>query len=258
MPCRKIGELKNGEEKTFSIDNEARRLFVIADKISKDICSELYSLPAGEEDISLSGQCRFNMVRGNMFRFDGVADEATLQNRKSGSKRMTVVLIIAAICGGVIGFCNGMGWFDSPAKPKTFKTDDFSITLTDEYEKTTFEGMTAAYECDDAAVLLLKESVASVQSVGVETAQEYVEVLIEYYDLLNPSEVQTKDALLYFEYEGQGDDGKTTKFLCFVFKTNENYYTVQFLCFKSDYADLKDDFFTYAQSIRFAEEVENV
>jgi hypothetical protein len=198
------------------------------------------------------------MVRGNMFRFDGVADEATLQNRKSGSKRMTVVLIIAAIVGGVIGFCSGMGWFEGPAKPKTFQSDGFAITLTDEYKKTTFDGMTAAYDSENAAVLLLKELTAAAESVGVQTAEEYAEMQITYYKLQNPSEIYTKDGLLYYEYEGIGENGKMLRFLCFVFKTNDYYWTVQFTSLASDYADMKDDFFDFAKSIRFSEEINNV
>lgn len=258
VPCRKLGELKNGEAKTFSVGNEAKKIFVIGDIPTKDTCGELYQLPEGEEDIVLSGKCRFTLPRTSAFYFDGVTDEATLQNRKKGSKRMTVVLIIAAIVGGVIGFCSGMGWFEGPAKPKTFRSDGFAITLTDEYKKTTFDGMTAAYDSENAAVLLLKELTAAAESVGVQTAEEYAEMQITYYKLQNPSEIYTKDGLLYYEYEGIGENGKMLRFLCFVFKTNDYYWTVQFTSLASDYADMKDDFFDFAKSIRFSEEINNV
>ena len=140
----------------------------------------------------LSGKCRFTLPRTSAFYFDGVADEETLQNRKKGSKRMTVVLIIAAIAGAVIGFCSGMGWFEGSAKPKTFQIDDLAITLTDEYKETTFDGMTAAYDSEDAAVLLLKELTAAAESVGVQTAEEYAEMQITYHKLKNPSEIYTR------------------------------------------------------------------
>ena len=45
VPCRKLGTLKNGEEKTFEIDNAAAKVFVIADQLSKKYCNEFYKLP---------------------------------------------------------------------------------------------------------------------------------------------------------------------------------------------------------------------
>ena len=37
VPCRKIGDLKNGEEKTFQIGEEEAKVFVIADKSNKNL-----------------------------------------------------------------------------------------------------------------------------------------------------------------------------------------------------------------------------
>jgi len=39
-PCRKIGDLKNGEEKTFEINEQKAKVFVIADNLSKEYCNE--------------------------------------------------------------------------------------------------------------------------------------------------------------------------------------------------------------------------
>ena len=36
IPCRKIGDLKNGEEKTFQIDEQEVKIYVIGDKLSKN------------------------------------------------------------------------------------------------------------------------------------------------------------------------------------------------------------------------------
>ncbi|MBQ4509514.1 MAG: hypothetical protein II984_02215 [Clostridia bacterium] len=104
VPCRKIGTLKNGEEKTFSIDENEQKVFVIFDTMSKNYCNDYYKVPAGSEDVSLSGKCKFNPAAGNAFRFDGVTDEEVLQNRKSGNSKGVVVLIVAIIVGFVIGF----------------------------------------------------------------------------------------------------------------------------------------------------------
>ena len=83
-PCRKLGELKNGEVKTFPVGEEAAKVFVIADQMSKNYCNDYYNLPAGQEDVFLSGRNRYNLANGNAFRFDGTTDEDVLANRKKG------------------------------------------------------------------------------------------------------------------------------------------------------------------------------
>jgi hypothetical protein len=70
VPCRKLGELKNGEEKTFVIGENSAKVFVIADTLSRNYCNEYYQLPDGQDDIFLSGKNDFNPASGNAFRFD--------------------------------------------------------------------------------------------------------------------------------------------------------------------------------------------
>ncbi len=102
-PCRKLGTLKNGEEKTFSVGERAARLFVIADSLSKGFCSEFYELPEGAEDVRLSGRCRFNPADGNAFRFDGEVSRAAQENRKNSVRRGVAVLVAACVIGAATG-----------------------------------------------------------------------------------------------------------------------------------------------------------
>ena len=107
IPCRFLGEIKNGEEQTFEIGDEAARLFVIADKLSKDYCNDLYELPEGHEDIYLTGKNKFNMNNGNAFRFDNNDSPAALANRQRGKKKGNIVTIIAIVIGIILGFVIG-------------------------------------------------------------------------------------------------------------------------------------------------------
>ena len=101
-PCRKLGTLKNGEEAVFEIDGEARRLYVIGDKLSKNYCNDFYELPAGEEDISLSGGNVANPLAGNAYIFDNNNSEEAALNRK-GNKWVGVAVMVLAVVAGVIG-----------------------------------------------------------------------------------------------------------------------------------------------------------
>ena len=104
VPCRKLGDLKNGEEKTFEIGEDAAKVFVIADTLSKDYCTEFYQLSEGQDDIVLTGENYFNPANGNAFRFDNNNSEEVLAARKKSNKKGATVLIIAIIVGFIIGF----------------------------------------------------------------------------------------------------------------------------------------------------------
>lgn len=101
--CRKIGEIKNGKTESFEIDEREGRVFVIADKASRDWCNDSRPIPAGDEDIELSGKCRLNPTVGNAFRFDGEADEIAKKNKKAGGRKGCLTTLIAIICGVIIG-----------------------------------------------------------------------------------------------------------------------------------------------------------
>ena len=82
VTCRKLGEIKNGEEQTFIIENNAAKVFVIADKLSKNYCCEFFQLPYGDADIYLTGKNKFNILNGNAFIFDNNDNEEVLAARK--------------------------------------------------------------------------------------------------------------------------------------------------------------------------------
>ena len=82
VPCRKLGTLKNGETAEFAIGTDAMRVYVIADTLSKEYCNDFYQIPAGEEEVQLSGKNHYNPAAGHPFMFDGVTDRAVIENRK--------------------------------------------------------------------------------------------------------------------------------------------------------------------------------
>ena len=75
VKCRKLGEIKNGEEKSFVIEENEAKVFAITDKLSKGYCNDYYKIPAGNEDVFIQGRTSFCLISGNAFLFDGVSDE---------------------------------------------------------------------------------------------------------------------------------------------------------------------------------------
>ena len=106
--CRKLGELKNGEEKSFQIGDDSAKVFVIADSISKNYCNDCYQLPEGTEDITLCGQNKFNLATGNAFVFENNHTPEAVENRKRNVRKGVVILVVLFVVSFIIGFLIGI------------------------------------------------------------------------------------------------------------------------------------------------------
>ena len=111
VSCRKLGTLKNGETATFPIGDQAAKVFVIADKVSRGFCCDYYPITAGTENVVLTGKNKFHPGAGNPFRFDGVTDPEVLENRKKGNGKGIVILIVSALVGAAVGLLLSMSMF---------------------------------------------------------------------------------------------------------------------------------------------------
>ena len=109
VTCRKLGDVKSGETKTFEVAESSAKVYVIADALSRNYCNEFYQLPEGSEDIALSGKNYFNPFAGNPFRFDNNDNPEVLENRKKGKRMGTIVAICAIVVGFAVGFMIGLG-----------------------------------------------------------------------------------------------------------------------------------------------------
>ena len=103
--------MKNGETATFPIGDQAAKVFVIADKVSRGFCNNYYPLSIGTEDVVLTGKNKFHPGAGNPFRFDGVTDPEVLENRKKGNGKGIVILIVSALAGVITGLLLSMSIF---------------------------------------------------------------------------------------------------------------------------------------------------
>lgn len=247
--CRKLGNLKNGQEVTFSISEQAAKLFVIADKLSKNYCSESLQLPAGTEDISLSGKNHYNPFAGNPFYFDGVADEQTIANRKNGKKKGTVVLIAAVVVGLLVGI---LGSLDFAAEPKTFTTAGMQITLTDEFRESKQEGFTMCYGSKDMAVFVIKEVFALAEGFEKYTVEEYGDLLLQANGMTGIVQIQRDGDLLFFEFSDTNpDSGEKFHYICYFFKASDAFWSIQFATHTEDLATQRPAIIDYAKSIQF-------
>ena len=248
--CRRIGEVKNGEEKTFEITSEAAKVFVIADKLSRNFCNEYYQLDEGEEDVVLSGRNVFNPASGNAFRFDNNSNADAIANRKKGTKTGVIILIAAAIVGFVIGLAVGfLSVFDS--EPMTFSKDGMSITVTDDFiVDDSIEYYTLALGSDDVAIFALKEKFDLFDDPDSYTLEEYGELVIDANGF--DTTLKNKDGLLGFEHEFTNTAiNETFRYFSYVYESDDSFWLIQFAVSIEDVEEYEESITEWAKSVTF-------
>ena len=254
VPCRKLGILKNGEENMFSIEDTEAKLFVIADQLSKDLYNEYYTIPAGAEDVVLSGKCHYNPLMGNPFRFDGMASEEVLQHRKKNSRKNIPVLVIAVIIGLLVGLLPNILDNIQADQPKTFDSDGIQITLTKEFSKLDPGNMTVCYGTKDKAVLILKEDFSLMEGLENCSVEEYYQMVARNSGLDSSILLQESEGLHYFEYfMVVNEAGDEFYYFCPVFKTSDAFWIVHFSTTAETADTYRPAFIEYAKSIAFTE-----
>lgn len=253
VPCRKIGEIKNGEEKTFEIEDRATKIFVIADKASRNFCCEYYQIPEGSEDITLTGKCHFDFFAGNAFRFDNNDSEEVVscrkKNRKRGAVIMAAVVAVCIVLGVFLGFYFAKLQISSD---KTFSADGMQITLPGGFWKSDISpAYNAVYDSDTVAVFALKEPFSLLEGFENYTLDEYMNLVIKNNGVTS-AEKGSEDGLTWFDYTYTNtSDGEIYRYFVYVYKTDDAFWTVQFALFDSDTAAYREQITTWAKSVRF-------
>ncbi len=220
--CRKLGELKNGQQGSFPIPEEACRIYAIADKLSSSFCCELLELPAGTEPVERSGQCRFAPAGGNPFRFDDNDSGQALELRQKGKRTATRVLIVAAVIGFILGFSWAFIDLD-----KEFSKGGMTITLTDDFQEYSYGIYDAVYESPDYAVLGRDWEYKYQQELADMTEEEFLRLTIALLSHSTASEIQYMDALPYYTYTTEVE-GEPYIFYVTAHKGTESYWQLDF------------------------------
>ena len=253
VPCRKLGDLKNGEEKTFQVEEQALKVFVIADTLSKEYCNEFYLLPEGADDVVLTGKNKYNPANGNAFRFDNNENHEVLINRKKGNRIGAIVISLAILVGAVGGALIGVSIFsEKKATPKTFTNEGMSITLSDEFKENDVGGYTAVYDSKKVAVFVLKEDFTFVEGFENYTLEQYAKLVITSNNLGDP-EVKTVDEVAIFEYEYKNTENNNTyKYFSYVYKADDAFWLVQFAVRDNAVDKYEAKIEEWASSVRFS------
>lgn len=234
--CRKLGLLKNGRKAHFTIGEEAGKVFVVADKASRNLYNEFVQLPEGREDIFLSGRNYLQPFSGNPFRFDGAEGEAVQENRKRVAGVGNVILVIAVLLGIIGGGAAGVlisrkliQAESPPAVAKVFAAEGLEITLTDRFVTVPMDGLTAGYRSEDAVVYVLREDFDAFEGFGDLSPAGYGTMVLESNGLTDRVSLREEGDSVSFEYlYTQEETGASFYYYCVAYKGSDAFWLVQF------------------------------
>lgn len=246
--CRKLGDLKNGEEKTFSIGDGTAKLFVIADQLSRNFSNDFFQLPQGREDLFLTGKNRLNPAAGNPFIFNNNRNSKALENRRKATRRGWILLAAGALAGFLAGYLLVSGIscaMDSGAK--TFRYDGMEMTLTNRFSETADEKFDFCYSSADVAVLGLKEELALNPGLKGYDRGRYAQMVIQNNNL--SATVRTEGNLMWFTYGSATEDGY--HYSAYIYQTEDAFWMIQF-CTKADqWENQTENIEKWAKSVQF-------
>lgn len=253
VPCRKLGDLANGQEVSFRINERAAKVFVIADTMSKEYCNDYYQLPEGEADIHLSGKNKFDPALGNAFLFDGNDRPDVQVHRKKNSKVGLIVIIVAAIIGGIGGFMGGLQGARNNAntEPQVFTCDELSVTLPGEFRQVELEGYDFTFESNYAAILMLKESFVEDEGFASYSLEDYRQLLLEVNELTDAT-LGNDGGYPYFEYDyTDAESGNQWHHVCYVYRSGEAFWMVDYALLGEARATHREQVSQWAKSVTF-------
>ena len=253
VSCRKLGTLKNGETAVFPIGETPARIFVIADKLSRNFCCEYCDVPEGNQDIHLRGKCLFDPNSGNPFHFDG---NSTPPKAKGKGWIIGVVATVVCITAGLLlgQWIPRMIQDKKMTEPQVFTAEGMQITLSKAYQKTDVSeyGFTLGYASRETAIFVLKEEFTL--SAGFEdlTLDEYAQLVLSNNQMLGGSPYQA-DGLTIYEYtEVSLEDGETYAYLIVFLKGPDAFWMFEFSTKEENAKAMRQTYLDFAQTIEFS------
>ena len=247
IPCRHVCKIKNGETVSFDIGDDAVKVVVIADQLSKNYCNDYYQVPAGVGDVEIGGKCTYNPGAGNPFRFHGVTDEDALANRKRTGRKGIITTIIAVIVGLVIGFALNMDTLFE--KPKTFSSDSFEITLTTNFDDLYKDGH-YNFSSKNATVVATVFRYADHAGVTSMSEEEFFDYLKENGNFGASTQMKTEGGLHIVEEKAESKSGNIISCFTVFFKADDAFYMFDFGCENEKYQEFRPQFVEWAKSIK--------
>ena len=121
--------------------------------------------------------------------------------------------------------------------------DELLLGIGEDYTETKLEGYAAAYETDEAAILVLRESKEDCQSAGISSLDDYIAAVVKNSNGISESDVQEHEGVAYFEYVSSGFG-----YMAAMYETNDAYWLINYAGPEESYDDeYRDTFLFYLE-----------
>jgi hypothetical protein len=143
------------------------------------------------------------------------------------------------------------------ATTKTIKSEDMKITLSREYKESTLANATWYYTSPDGLAMGIRSLKDDVEKSGLEcnSAQDYAAAYIKANNIPGSPKVTKKGDYVYFKYNHKVS-GTDYSYLTCIYDHDDEYWLVNFACYKELYSEYEKDFFESADSVTFVEDDE--
>lgn len=161
--------------------------------------------------------------------------------KRSRGLRICLIALVVVLAIGLISTLIE-GGFDSD--DKVFTGDGYKITLTEDFSETYVYGYTAAYESENAFVLILDDEFDGSEDY---TLSDYAELVM----MVNGGdyELKWKNGMPYFEYSDY-QDGETFHYVATMHQGPDSFWLVQFVTREADAGKYRSDIFNWAGSLK--------
>ena len=170
----------------------------------------------------------------------------------SKSFKISILILVSVLMMSFLTACGD--------KTQTIKSEDMEIKLSREYQKSTLANATWYYTSPDGIAMGIRSLKDDVEKSGLEvnSDQDYAEAYIRANSVPGFPKVQSSESdtdYVYFKYNRKVS-GTDYSYLTCVYDNDDEYWIVNFACYKELYKDYEGDFFESADSVTFIEENE--
>lgn len=154
---------------------------------------------------------------------------------------LAVITVLSCVaCGGKV----------YEADAKEFSSNGMTITLTEAFKESSYEGYTVCYDSSEVAVFVLKESFSLQAGLSELSVKDYADLVYQANAAKSPEAVVQADGLTYMEYTFFNEaENVTYKYFSTMHKGTDAFWLVQFATEEGNYDSYKPYLIEWAKSV---------
>ena len=255
VPCRKLGTVQSGEQKTFSVPETKAAVYVLDLFPEVALTGDKTTIPQGDTALYLVGKCRIGPDAP--FRFSGPATaDAPKYKPMSAKKGLIVAIAFAAAFLAPLLLklmpSSGSQLDTTLQEPiKTYEEAGVSIDLPQNFQKTELDGYELIYSTMDAAAYFKKEPKKDNPEIAGWNLKEYT-VHAAADKRVDPDQILSNAGIPYFTYEIPGADRTVYLHYSFNYETEDAFWNLDLAIAGKNRESYEPALMQWAKSVKFS------